>query len=777
MGQRSALKDRGLYCRLRREVIDVVDTSRVHLPEVKMLRMLLFLLVIVSAVVTPALGSSQPSPATFETARPEALARLRTGDPDGALEVLGRALSPLDAREKALFALLKARALVATNRPKEALVALEAAGSNDVPGHLRGVIDEEIAIATGVAGGPGARAVLRTFLSKNPSSPRSTEVRMALARLALAEGDSREAYAVAGLVLSQRKGPSRSIRAEALLLQAKARSGASRAAVLRRIFIDLPETSAAAATGLTEQALSTGELERRSNAFFGAIDYEEAQRIREALWTSGHRSPRLALQLAMSHLSYVRDDAARALTMLGEAEAGGALKKPDSHLLFARAKAKLEDYDGAMQHYRAYLNQGGRRDRAKALYYLAWLPYDHGDYQVALPALERYLREIRHSDQRSYVAWFRAWSLYRLKRWPEAIAAFEAMLPMGNSLVAGKAMYWGGMAYRALSNNEEAGRWMRRAIDRYPLTYYSVLAAKRLKEWEGVALPEWMTGPSPGLPEPAPLWPFDRLASGPKAALQRVKDLSEAGEIDRARRSYAPIARSVERAVKKEERARFLLTIHDALEDYHVLFQRAAVEFRGLMSAVPTPGSAIYWMALYPRAQRSLVRVLAERFGMSELWAYAIMRQESRYDARQVSNTAALGMMQMIPSTARKVSKALDVPFDVESFFAPERNLRFCTWFLAALFTEFKQQILFASAAYNSGAPAIKRFLARSRELPFDEMVESIAYNEGRNYARKVAEHLSRYAYLHLPPEERAVLYAKLFPDTVDYDVGTAMDY
>ena len=84
---------------------------------------------------------------------------------------------------------------------------------------------------------------------------------------------------------------------------------------------------------------------------------------------------------------------------------------------------------------------------------------------------------------------------------------------------------------------------------------------------------------------------------------------------------------------------------------------------------------------------------------------------------------------------------------------------------------------MFASAAYNSGAPAIKRFLARNRGLPFDEMVESIAYNEGRNYARKVAEHLVRYAYLHLPPDERAALYARLFPDVVDYDVGTAVEF
>ncbi len=715
-------------------------------------------------------------PRPFDQVRAEALARLRTADPGGALDLLRSAMAPATAGERALASLLAARALLGLGRPAEALAALDRAGPG-VPAHLQALLDEERVAARGGAGGPGARDALRTFLARNPRTPRANEFRLALARLALAEHDARDADAAARSVLAAKPTPSRPVRAEALLVQAKALAGSARNAAMRHIFLDLPDTPAAGATGLKEGDLSSAELERRGNAFFGALDYEAAQRIREGLWSAGHRSPRLALQLALSHLAYVRDDAARALQMLKEAEAGGALKGADRHLQFARAEARLEHYDGAIGHYRAYLKEGGRRDRAKALYYLAWLPYDHGEYEVALPELDRYLREVRHSDQRSYVAWFKAWSLYRLKRWKEAIAAFDAMIPMGNCLVAGKALYWGGMAHKALGDAAEAGRWMRRVLDRYPLTYYAVLAAKRLKEWEGAPLPDWMIGPSPGLPGPEPLWPFDRLGAGPRDALRRVKDLAEAGEIDRARRAYLPIARSVERGLKGDERARFLLTVYDAIEDYHGLFQRAAAEFGGSMGPVPTRRSATYWMAFYPRALRSLARVLAPRFGMPELWAYAIMRQESRYDAKQVSNTAALGIMQMIPSTARKVSQVLGVPFDVESFFAPGSNVLFCTWYLAALFKDFKEQVVFASAAYNSGAPAIKRFLARNRGLPFDEMVESIAYNEGRNYARKVAEHLVRYAYLHLPPDERAALYARLFPDVVDYDVGTAVEF
>jgi hypothetical protein len=69
------------------------------------------------------------------------------------------------------------------------------------------------------------------------------------------------------------------------------------------------------------------------------------------------------------------------------------------------------------------------------------------------------------------------------------------------------------------------------------------------------------------------------------------------------------------------------------------------------------------------------------------------------------------------------------------------------------------------------------RFLRERQGLPFDEMVESIPYNEGRNYARKVAEHLVRYAYLYLPPEGRVPLYEALFPKEVNYRIGTDVDF
>ncbi len=707
----------------------------------------------------------------------EGLACLRTADLECALARLEEAWKGArDGAERARAALLLARARVEAERPAAALAVLDAVPPGEVASHLRDLYAFERARALAAMRRPEAAEALRRFLVAHGGSDRADDARLLLARQALEAGARDEAARLAREVLSGGAGEAR--KALALLLLAQASGDAEKATLLRRLFIEMPSTEAAARTGMREADLAPDELERRARAFHDAYDYEESQRIREALWASGRRTPALARDLALSHLNLVRDDPRRALDLIAIAEEGGAMGRAEALWWRARAHAKLEEYDRARALYREYLKVSPRSpNRVQALYYIGWLPYDHGDYEEALPDLDAFLRSVKRDRLRSYIVWAKGWSLYRLGRHHEALRVFEDMTRLGNALVAGKAWYWGGMAHHALGRVAEAARWMREAVRRYPLTYYAVLAARRLHEWGGEPLPEWMVGPAVGLPEPEPFWPFDRLPARLARALARVKDFADVGEVERARRAYRPIARVVERRFRGVEKARLLLTVYDAIEDYHALYERAPREFGRELGRLPTRANAVFWMLYYPRAHRELVRVLSRRFKMPEHWAYAIMRQESRYRPRQVSHTAALGIMQMIPKTAKVVSAALGVPFQVEGFFEAGRNLLFGHYYLGALLRDFQGQVVFASAAYNAGAPPLKRFLATHRGLSFDAMVEHISYNEARNYCRMVASHLTRYAYLHLAPAERAALYRDLFPDPVNYDLGESVNY
>lgn len=677
--------------------------------------------------------------------------------------------------QKAVAAIILSRSLRKSESKPDVVPALDEEGVNPVLEapllYEKGMAMLDSADANLKGFDDGVRAFLRRF----PKHYDAAKVHLAWGQSLLKRGRSVEAGLQASL--AQVPNADRGTVAEARLLEANAESGDARAAGIRDLFIEMPDTVAAASTGLREEDLSEAELRRRAEAFFSAYDYVGWQRVLKLLWARGDRSPELAYRIARSHLVYVRDDPEEALRMLQLARRGGVANDPEGTFMLGRIYSRLEDYDSALKQFQKYIDSGARRRRMLAHYYMAWLPYDHGEYEKALPAMDRFLRKYRKSDRYSYMIWFKGWSLYRMGRLDEAVKVFSSMKRLGNSLVAGKAMYWGGMALHRLGRTGQSVTWMEEVIERYPLTWYSVLAVKRLSEWHDRPPPEWLIGPAAVEPDGQLLWRPGKLPSAISKVVESSMLLAAAGRPRDAWNEYRKVADRAEKGMKGKSRARFMTSMAHVTEQYSRLYRLSGRVFRNRTGRTPSRGTGVYWETRYPRAYRHLVEPAAAREEIPDLWVYAIMRQESRYDPGQISHTAALGVMQMISATAGIVGGQLGVDWEVDTFFEPGLNVLFGTRYLSDLYEDFKGQIVFASAAYNSGAPAIKRFMKANRGLPLDEMVEMIPYNEGRNYCRKVAEHLVRYSVIYLEPPHRQELLERIFPDAVDYDLGTSVNY
>ncbi len=671
---------------------------------------------------------------------------------------------------------VKARAMPDTKAgAADAVRLLEGIKEDSIPPSLRSIVSFEQGRAALAAGDPAGAARMASFIDRFPGSPDEAEARLLSGYAMLEDGNPDGAREQAVKVLSAR--PARSREARARLLRAMASPEPERSLLLRRLFVEMPDTAAAGETGLEAGSLTDGELRERADAFYKAWDFINYQSTLEMLRARGDDSPGLAWELARSHLIHVRDKPRETVELMQYARARGVGTGPEGTFLLGRAWARLEDYDNAANCFSEYIRSGAKPQRMLAHYYLAWLPYDHREYEKALPEIDRFLKMYRKSDRYSYMIWFKGWSLFRLGRYREAIEVFGQMKRLGNCLVAGKAMYWGGVAWHRLGNSRQAGSWMREVINRYPMTWYSVLAAYRLKEYENIPLPAWMTAPAAVQRDPAPLWYTGSMPPDVIATLREVRALAAVGEPGEALKLYRKVSARAERHLAGAELARFLITQSEATEQYNALLKRSE-KIRGLRrSRSPEPEAGLYWMARYPRAFRPLVSAAAGQYGIPELWVYSIMRQESRYDASQVSYVAALGAMQMIAATAHIVGGQVGIRWELDSFFDPGVNILFGTKYLSDLYRDFKGQIVFASAAYNSGAPAIRRFMLENRGLPLDEMVEMIPYNQGRNYCRKVAEHLVRYGAIYLSPEERMELYGRIFVPVVDYGIGDAVDY
>jgi soluble lytic murein transglycosylase len=151
---------------------------------------------------------------------------------------------------------------------------------------------------------------------------------------------------------------------------------------------------------------------------------------------------------------------------------------------------------------------------------------------------------------------------------------------------------------------------------------------------------------------------------------------------------------------------------------------------------------------LYPRPYDVDVRAAVARTGLPPELIYAIIRQESLYQADAGSSAGALGLMQLMPETARRTAHKFDLPVPTRSdLLIPSVNIPLGSSFLKSLIDRSAGQVPLATASYNAGPAAARRWLPTS-PMATDVWVENIPYNETRTYVQRVAWHALVFAWL-----------------------------
>jgi soluble lytic murein transglycosylase-like protein/tetratricopeptide (TPR) repeat protein len=138
------------------------------------------------------------------------------------------------------------------------------------------------------------------------------------------------------------------------------------------------------------------------------------------------------------------------------------------------------------------------------------------------------------------------------------------------------------------------------------------------------------------------------------------------------------------------------------------------------------------------------------RQGVPPQLTMAVMLIESAFQPDVVSASNARGLMQLLPSTAERVSAVLGerLPRE-EELFGPPMNIRYGTCYLGLLLDSFKSVPL-ALASYNGGPFNIRSLIAARRELPTDLLIETIPVSETAAYVRKNMEAVYAYEEVYL---------------------------
>jgi len=144
----------------------------------------------------------------------------------------------------------------------------------------------------------------------------------------------------------------------------------------------------------------------------------------------------------------------------------------------------------------------------------------------------------------------------------------------------------------------------------------------------------------------------------------------------------------------------------------------------------------------YPCPWEKEVSDAAERTGIHDVMIWSVMRQESKFRKNAVSRSGALGLMQLMPSTAKDEMTALDI-LSLE-FTDPEKNILLGASYFARLSRKFKQDLPRVIAAYNAGMVPVIRWNTLSAG-DWVEWIEEIPYSETREFVRSVLQNREMY--------------------------------
>lgn len=139
----------------------------------------------------------------------------------------------------------------------------------------------------------------------------------------------------------------------------------------------------------------------------------------------------------------------------------------------------------------------------------------------------------------------------------------------------------------------------------------------------------------------------------------------------------------------------------------------------------------------------------AKEYNIDPYLLWALMREESYYKSDAVSRVGALGLMQIMPSTAKDIASRLKVKFNEKDLLEPGQNIRFGAFYLGSMLAMFSGDVDKALAAYNGGAGNVGKWRYSKLGSTKEDFPTAISFLETRDYITKVSNSYLIYKKLY----------------------------
>ncbi len=156
--------------------------------------------------------------------------------------------------------------------------------------------------------------------------------------------------------------------------------------------------------------------------------------------------------------------------------------------------------------------------------------------------------------------------------------------------------------------------------------------------------------------------------------------------------------------------------------------------------------------SIYPKTYSEIIYTYSEEYSVEENLIYAVIKAESNFESKAVSNKSAIGIMQIVEDTAIDVAKKNNIDIDTENIKEElldiDNNINIGTKYLSTLLNQYGN-IEVALAAYNAGIGTVNNWIEKQIIKADGSDIENIPYKETNNYVRKILRDYDIYNYLY----------------------------
>ncbi|WP_075485164.1 lytic transglycosylase domain-containing protein [Candidatus Pelagibacter communis] len=301
--------------------------------------------------------------------------------------------------------------------------------------------------------------------------------------------------------------------------------------------------------------------------------------------------------------------------------------------------------------------------------------------------------------------------------------------------------YWLGRTYEKIGEREQSNNWYREAT-KYLTTYYGQLA-------------------------------FLKLNPNGKFELEKDMEIDPKYRIQFFNKELVKISYLLDE-LKKDKYTKHILR-HLANDNIakgsEVLAAELATSINRYDFAIQVSKIASYQKRFHNKYNYPIIstpKYINKRKIPESALILSIIRQESEFDLEANSHAGAKGLMQLMPYTAKLVSKQAKLPYSKSRLTTdPEYNINLGSHYIAGLILQYDGAYPFAVAAYNAGPNRVKYWKKinkdpQKKQVDYVDWVELIKFRETRNYVQRVMENYNVYRYIL---EQRPVTMKNFFKD------------